>query len=822
MPDLYFLTASNGQALTKTFSRPRKKDPIQKSNYPHVRNFDSHRESYRTLKEFHDLIQDYAARGACLIKGELQTELRDQSRAGSTNPSTPTSWLCLDFDGVRGVANAEEALALVGIEGVNYVVQYSASAGILRTDTFDAHIFLLLEDDVSPDTIKTWLKHVNLTNPRFADQIQLTRSYNALKWPLDISVNQNDKLIFIAPPEVYDGVQDPLQGKRVQLVRKPKRRDVLAPELFQVDEPMKVETALRRKLNELRKAMGLPAKRNLGEKTYKGVLVGKSPTAALVTGVKEERGYVYLNLNGGDSWGYFFPLKNPEILYNFKGEPNYALKDIAPDLYKDYFARAAELRRDEQQKRLENLANVDEGEVYLAFLDRHSDTYFRGSYDIARNQLILEKTNSLTKVQHFLKQHGEPVGDWIPEWDYLFDFGNPTVFDPKAHFCNRYSPSPYLLDVPEADERGDLDDAPTIRRLITHVLADDGEILEHFLNWLAFILQRRTPARCAWVLHGIQGTGKGVLFNHVIAPLVGHRYVHTKRLTDLEDDFNGFMQECVFLLVDEVQMTDAYHADRVMAKLKNYIVEPEIPIRAMRTDHYMAKNWMNFIFASNKPNPIQIDPTDRRFNVANYQKEPIQITHDDIDAIENELASFAKYILTRPVDEQHARQPLHTLAKERIQYLTRNSIDLFADALRDGNLRYFFDALPAPTTGPIDLDVSANMRQTYFVEMVRKFFASFDKKSKRGEMNISRDDLMRMAEYMLGKVPTSPHKFSAFVKHHGIEIQPVKINGRTIQGVKVKWQIDKDILTEWRKHWQPSSAEISSPTATVTPISSKK
>jgi len=794
---LFFLEAANGQALTKKFSRPQRSKPIQKTNYPHVREFNSYEASYRNLKDFSALLRQYAKRGACLLKGHLNAPLKEQSRAGSTHPDTPTNWLCLDFDGLRGVATADEALALVGIEGVDYVLQYSASSGILRTDTFDAHIFLLLDDEVSPQQIKLWLKHINLTVPEFSEQITLTRSHNALRWPLDISVNQNDKLLFIAPPEVYDGIQDPLKGRRIRMVSKRGNAKTLSADLFTVPDVAKTDAAQRKKLNELRKELGLPSKRTLSTKIYKGVSVGASPTTATVTGIKEERGYVYLNLNGGDSWGYFFPLANPEILYNFKGEQNYALKEIAPEIYREYKNRAAEHRREEQERKLKEQQT---GKAYVAFLDRRTDTYYRGTYDYDEEVLDLEKTGSLVKIQHFLKQHGEPVGDFVPEWDYVFDFQTNTLFDPERRFANRYRPSDYLRNPTTARRK---DPFPTIRRIIQHALCDDGEIYQHFLNWLAFIFQYREPARTAWVLHGIQGTGKGVLFNYIITPLAGRDYVQTKRITDLEDGFNGFMDQTLFMLLDEVQITDAKNADSVMAKIKNYIVEPVIPIRAMRTDHYMAPNWMNIILASNKPNPIQIDPTDRRFNVATYQTEKLVISNEDITTIEEELPAFAHQLLSMEVDAHAARTPIDTEAKDHIKYLTRSSIDLFADALNEGNLQYFFEALPAPSDIPSDLDVTASMKQQYYIGMVRRFFASFDQKTHPGRMNISRDDLIRLAEYILGKVPTSPNKFSAYVKHHGINIGPVKVKGKTVQGVQVNWKASRILVEEWSTLWLP-------------------
>jgi hypothetical protein len=64
-----------------------------------------------------------------------------------------------------------------------------------------------------------------------------------------------------------------------------------------------------------------------------------------VTGVRRARGFVYLNLNGGDSWAYYFPESNPEIVRSFKGDPPVRLADFAPGLWEqvrpcDPFAQA--------------------------------------------------------------------------------------------------------------------------------------------------------------------------------------------------------------------------------------------------------------------------------------------------------------------------------------------------------------------------------------------------------------------------------------------------------------------------------------------------
>jgi len=795
--ELFFLSSSDGRTMTKKFSKPQRSQPIKKESYPHVFRFTSHNTEFNNTLEFTKLLKQQAKQGACLLKGYLSRELNSESRAGTTNANEDTSWLVLDFDGFEGITNASEALELLGISETNYVVQYSASMGIIN-DSFNAHIFLLLDNPVPPSLIKLWLKHKNLNTPMLTNQIKLTRSFNALRWPLDITVNQNDKLIYIAPPELYDGIKDPYKSNRIQRVSKARWNDRLNVDIFDNILQGKIDQLQIKRLNELRVAEGLPRRTKTSTKQHKGVAVLGSPTQATVSGVKEDRGYVYLNLNGGDSWAYYFPLANPEILYNFKGEDNYALKDIAPEIYKEYSSRVASERAESAERRLREQKT---GILYHAFLDTVSDSYYRGTYNHDNDTVAFSKTNSLVKVQHFLKQHGQEVGDFVPEWNYEFRFDDDRLFDPEERFINRYERSEHLR---VSKSNPTYAETPIIDRILTSVIGDSEQALNQFLNWLAYIIQYRKPARTAWLMHGTQGTGKGVLFNHILAPLVGRKYVQVKRLEEIEEDFNAYMQDCIFLLVDEVQISNAKNRGKVMAKLLNLIVEPTVSIRAMRTDGFMAINNLNIIFASNKPDPIEIDPSDRRMNVGDYQANKLKLSSDDIKQIELELPAFTTYLMEYEVDERAAHVPMESHAKDHIKFLTRTSIDLLSDALRDGDIRYFFDGLPSSPNATNELDMSVTMRDDKYKTIVADMFEGLTHLANGkwgGKININREDLRFVCEYLIGKIPDSPSKFTSFVKHHNIDIRPLKIDHRTVRGIIMPVQAENELVQEWRDHW---------------------
>jgi len=251
------LTATNGTHLSKT----------KNLNYPLVKHFSSTEYTITTPKQLYEIIKKVSKVGDCLIKGNLTRVLTNESRARSTDANLQTQWICFDLDGAA-YSDPEEFVKDLPrqFHGVSYTCQYSASQGLKS----------------------------GLTS-----SLKLTSTNVALLWPLDITVCQNDKIIYVAPP------QDRTDKKQPD------------PWIYFVQ-----------KKNSLRKTGGLSPKRNTALKKVGSIEVMSAPGVCAVTGHREERGFYYLNLNGGDSWAYYHPVGQNEILYNFKGEPFYLIKEL--------------------------------------------------------------------------------------------------------------------------------------------------------------------------------------------------------------------------------------------------------------------------------------------------------------------------------------------------------------------------------------------------------------------------------------------------------------------------------------------------------------
>ena len=339
---LTFLAASDGTRMAKRYALSAENGALSTTPYPLVRRFWSFTRNAADLSLLYALLVTHAEAGHCQLKGALDRPLRHESRAGRTDANAPTDLLVLDLDFDQGFDTIDTFLEAIGLAGVSYVLHHSSSAGITAKPGLRAHVFVQLSSPVAPAQLKLWLRHLNLTVPGLREQITLSANGMTLKYPLDVTSCQNDKLLFIADP-VVEGLGNPLAGQRFELCERSTERVDLRTEHL---DPGAVQRSADAQVSELRAKAGLPVR----EARYVA-LPGRerllaNPEPATVTGVRRARGFVYLNLNGGDSWAYYFPESNPEIVRSFKGEPPVRLADIAPALWeqvrpRDPFAQVA-------------------------------------------------------------------------------------------------------------------------------------------------------------------------------------------------------------------------------------------------------------------------------------------------------------------------------------------------------------------------------------------------------------------------------------------------------------------------------------------------
>ena len=787
---VYFLEAD--RPLTKKFSR-LDDGTIEKSSYPIVRDFTSHQTEVATLDDLHTQIQAHASLGHCLLKGQLARPLTNESRASTTSNLDPTQWLVLDFDNVEGIVSAESAIQLIlpELNDVSYILQYSASAGISGEAGLRAHVFYMLDQPILPDTLKIWLTYLNLTNPILAKNLALSSNGLTLKFALDRTVAQNDKLIYIAPPTLIGGIEDPLAGRRIQLIKR--ARDVASlPESLNTWTPARVQTETQKLVERMRKEQGLK------NRTPKYKLIGAeeiltNPEPGMVTGEKVDRQWVRINIAGeSPGWAYYYDAENPGVLRNFKGQPNVLMKDFLPDYFVEVTKRANALRADK--------AEAAEIRPFV-FRDMNTDTFYNGTFDMRANQLIDCKPTrgDGRRLTYFFGQYGQQPPAIIDDWAYEFRPWDDRLICFSDKFLNRWVPTPLMLDPPQTDEV-----PPTIHRILMNVVGDDEEAYDHLINWLACAYQHRRKLLTSWVLHGVEGTGKGTLFSRILMPIFGKEHCVEKPVSGFDDQFNADLELALICVIDESKADSARNPAAFMAKLKNFITEPHISIRAMRQNARMSPNYTNVILFSNNLDAIAIASTDRRFNVGERQETTLlsvlenhfgrKPKPEDFDYIEEvETPMFAGFLRQYQADLGRAQRALENAPKARMRIASMDALEQSLDAIKRGDLEFFVQFLE---------DGMVNVDQPYTYQAYKAVVTDWIQKVGVKTV-VTTKEVLTVYQYLFApKQNPGPHKFGKMLAHKQIDMKQRHYDARdqvARRGMQTTWYLDEEIIAQFNK-----------------------
>lgn len=788
--NLNFLSAQ--KPLTKKFTKLPNGE-VEKTSYLNAYEVTSYEEPVHSLDDFYVELRKHADLGHCLLKGQLTRPLVNESRAGSTDANAQTHWVCLDIDGLPPTYTIDELLKLMGMGDVSYVLQWSASQSVTSED-LRCHVMMLLSKPASAPLLKQWLIQLNHQTTFLRDNMALTKTNMSVTWGLDITACQNDKLIYIAPP-ILVGLKNPLGRKpRYELVMK-NRKTLTLPASINTPEANRALTAQR--IADLRRAANLPERKN-NYRTYKDVEVLSKPDEATVTEVRHDRGFVYFNLNGGDSWAYYHPDNNCEIIYNFKGEPPYATKELLPDYYKQ--AKAAASTSASAESSVGAYLADPQQPVLLAFRDRKTGIYYHGHYYPEGDDLDLAIAKSEKQVRDFCMQHGMPMGDFIPIWDMIFDPHGDQRVDVANRTVNLFQQTEYMLAV---GKKAPAKPPATIMKIMSHMLAQEQASINHLLNWLAFIIQKRERPKTAWVWYGTEGTGKGMFASKVLRPLLGMGQTAMREGRELAEIFNGYMKNTMLVFFDEAHLSTMKESDMVHAKLRNFITEPTISLRMMHQNATETDNHAAIICMSNKPDVILLQKNDRRWNVGPYQDIKLELTDEEIDKkIPAELQAFYDYLAHYPLDENAARTPLVTEDRDRLISTTTSSADDVAHALaaKKADMGFFLDQLPSDGS-------LVGYRMQSSVQDYKKVLHTLLIRTRNegtGRCKISRDELHALFEYTVGNMPNSPNKFTKFLAHRHIHTEKVRID-KPVYGIQVAWK-DWPLFNEYDRDFFPAEA----------------
>jgi hypothetical protein len=336
------------------------------------------------------------------------------------------------------------------------------------------------------------------------------------------------------------------------------------------------------------------------------------------------------------------------------------------------------------------------------------------------------------------------------------------------------------------------------------VLGNDQESFDHFINWLACVYQYRRKLLTAWVLHGIEGTGKGTLFTRILMPIFGKEHTVEKLVSGFDDQFNADLELALICVIDESKADSARNPAAFMSKLKNFITEPQISMRAMRQVARMVPSYTNTIMFSNNLDAVEIASTDRRFNVAPRQEIKLldlmaeylgrPPTQEDFDHIEHvEAPLFAGYLKQYQADVNRAGRALENTPKAKMRLASMDALEQTLDAIKRGDLDFFVTFLE---------DSMINPEQPYtfaaFKAIVTTWVDNIGVKSV-----VTTREVQTVYQYLFApKQAPGPHKFAKMLAHKQVDMKMRHYDHRSQQtkrGIATTWKLDPTAITAFKK-----------------------
>ena len=237
-----------------------------------------------------------------------------------------------------------------------------------------------------------------------------------------------------------------------------------------------------------------------------------------------------------------------------------------------------------------------------------------------------------------------------------------------------------------------------ISALLMNLLKDNIERMEYFINWLATALVTLRKVGTAVVFKGVQGAGKGLLYEQIIQPVIGEKYTYTFSNSDLKSQFNKNLQNKLFVIGNEIK-GDFKEGNHVYETLKMWITDKDLRIEAKGKDAFQVNNYFNIMIFSNNETPLQIQATDRRYTVfQTKERQIIQIAKEDfnyngtaefVEGIKKELENFVVDLFKYNFNINKATIPKMTQEKYNVYLGSVKKSEIFANALKQKNLEFF-------------------------------------------------------------------------------------------------------------------------------------
>ncbi|MDP2520147.1 primase-helicase family protein [Shimia thalassica] len=161
-------------------------------------------------------------------------------------------------------------------------------------------------------------------------------------------------------------------------------------------------------------------------------------------------------------------------------------------------------------------------------------------------------------------------------------------------------------------------------------LVPDPYERKRLMQWVATTVARPRRKYFGVILHGDeQGTGKTLLVDEALRPLIGQDYVYAPSLEDIRNRFNGWRVGKVLIYADELKGDKNMTASDIYNRLKTDITAPIVRIEEKGKPHYELRDFCKMLVNSNMDVPLFMEASDRRWLVVGGTQIPLDKKHND-------------------------------------------------------------------------------------------------------------------------------------------------------------------------------------------------